>query len=169
MAATASTQPPALATETGHIEIDPSIEDRDSAYGDDEYGRGYRATVSRESTDVVKGELHHVFDIKRHRVQVRARPPLSRIQRRHIQIVRKLRNPRLRKKADLESPNDEAEQDRLDMFHEICKLLAGDTLALAPFKRDGSILDLGTGTGIWAIEAGMALFQGLRVHAEQLI
>lgn len=41
------------------------------------------------------------------------------------------------------------------MFHEICKLLAGDTLALAPFKKDGTILDLGTGTGIWAIEAGM--------------
>ncbi|EOD50740.1 putative methyltransferase type 11 protein [Neofusicoccum parvum UCRNP2] len=53
-------------------------------------------------------------------------------------------------------PNDEAEQDRLDMFHEICKLLAGDALALAPFRKDGSILDLGTGTGIWAIEAGDA-------------
>ncbi|PGG97149.1 hypothetical protein AJ79_09330 [Helicocarpus griseus UAMH5409] len=52
-------------------------------------------------------------------------------------------------------PNDEPEQERLDMFHHIVTLSCGKKLHLAPFNPDGArILDLGTGTGIWAIEMG---------------
>lgn len=53
-------------------------------------------------------------------------------------------------------PNDEQEQDRLDMFHHIFKLALGGKLFLAPIQREGPlrILDIGTGTGIWAIEMG---------------
>lgn len=53
-------------------------------------------------------------------------------------------------------PNDEPEQDRLDMFHHIFKIVLGGRLFLTPL-REGPlrVLDIGTGTGIWAIEFGM--------------
>jgi hypothetical protein len=49
-------------------------------------------------------------------------------------------------------PNDEAEQDRLDMMHHIYSLMLGGKLHLAPLKNPQNILDVGTGTGIWAID-----------------
>ncbi|KAF8448197.1 S-adenosyl-L-methionine-dependent methyltransferase [Terfezia claveryi] len=52
-------------------------------------------------------------------------------------------------------PNDEAEQDRLDMFHKLFLVLRKDELHRAPIIRNYSqtrILDLGTGTGIWAMD-----------------
>ncbi|KAF2425830.1 S-adenosyl-L-methionine-dependent methyltransferase [Tothia fuscella] len=52
-------------------------------------------------------------------------------------------------------PNDEAEQDRLDLFHHIMTLRCDDKLHLAPIAPDTQrVLDLGTGTGIWAIMMG---------------
>lgn len=57
-------------------------------------------------------------------------------------------------------PNDEAEQDRLDLLHHIWRLMIGGKLLRAPLPEDPqSILDFGTGTGIWAIDfAGTLLF-----------
>lgn len=51
-------------------------------------------------------------------------------------------------------PNDEQEQDRMDLHHYICRLVVGGALFRAPVRLERSprILDLGTGTGIWAIE-----------------
>ncbi|KAL2272045.1 hypothetical protein VTJ83DRAFT_1416 [Remersonia thermophila] len=61
-------------------------------------------------------------------------------------------------------PNDEAEQERLDLQHHIWRLLLQGALYTAPLQipepdeasgpADGEfrILDLGTGTGIWAID-----------------
>ncbi|KAK2801693.1 hypothetical protein FQN50_007606 [Emmonsiellopsis sp. PD_5] len=54
-------------------------------------------------------------------------------------------------------PNDEAEQDRLDMFHHCVVYLAcKGKLFEAPIEHlEGlRVLDIGTGTGIWAIEMG---------------
>ncbi|RMI96584.1 hypothetical protein CDV36_016324 [Fusarium kuroshium] len=52
-------------------------------------------------------------------------------------------------------PNDDTEQDRLDMIHHVFYRLLGDRLFLAPIEPDGlNILDIGTGTGIWAIQFG---------------
>jgi len=53
-------------------------------------------------------------------------------------------------------PNDEKEQDRLDMIHHVFYRLMDDRLFLAPIKPDDGlrILDLGTGTGLWAIHLG---------------
>lgn len=51
-------------------------------------------------------------------------------------------------------PNDESEQDRLDLSHQMFKITMGNKLYLAPIGKPARILDVGTGTGIWAIEMG---------------
>ncbi len=52
-------------------------------------------------------------------------------------------------------PNDDREADRLDMFHHLVQLVCDGRLHYAPIGRDPQrILDLGTGTGIWAVEMG---------------
>lgn len=49
-------------------------------------------------------------------------------------------------------PNDELEQERLDLQHVIFTMRLGGNLGLAPVNNPQSVLDLGTGTGTWAIE-----------------
>lgn len=50
-------------------------------------------------------------------------------------------------------PNDEPEAERLDIFHHMITLASG--LHRAPIgPSPHKVLDLGTGTGIWAIEMG---------------
>ncbi|KAF5512185.1 Secondary metabolism regulator LAE1 [Colletotrichum aenigma] len=55
-------------------------------------------------------------------------------------------------------PNDERELDRLDLVHHLCLLTLDDRLGIAPPCREdakvGRVLDVGTGTGIWAIHFG---------------
>ncbi|KAI1445715.1 S-adenosyl-L-methionine-dependent methyltransferase [Annulohypoxylon stygium] len=51
-------------------------------------------------------------------------------------------------------PNDDAEQEREDMQHAMVILLCDGKLHFAPLDDPKSILDLGTGTGIWAIDMG---------------
>ncbi|PGH17407.1 hypothetical protein AJ80_04863 [Polytolypa hystricis UAMH7299] len=51
-------------------------------------------------------------------------------------------------------PNDELEQNRLDMMHHIWRLMNDGPLFRAPIPPNPQrILDMGTGTGIWAINA----------------
>ncbi|KAF5013376.1 hypothetical protein FDECE_623 [Fusarium decemcellulare] len=50
-------------------------------------------------------------------------------------------------------PNDDTEQDRMDLVHHLYRLLLGGQLFLAPIANDPKrVLDLGTGTGIWAMD-----------------
>ncbi|RDW82385.1 hypothetical protein BP6252_03497 [Coleophoma cylindrospora] len=49
-------------------------------------------------------------------------------------------------------PNDETEQARLDLQHHIYLLCQGGALYSAPIDNPQSVLDIGTGTGIWAVE-----------------
>ncbi|KAL1995014.1 hypothetical protein VTN49DRAFT_1201 [Thermomyces lanuginosus] len=49
-------------------------------------------------------------------------------------------------------PNDETENDRLDMLHELFLLLLNRKLYLAPIKNPQRVIDLATGTGVWAID-----------------
>lgn len=53
-------------------------------------------------------------------------------------------------------PNDETEQDRLDLNHHVCLIFLNDALHLAPLDENKPmrILDVGTGTGIWAMDMG---------------
>ncbi|KAL8688934.1 MAG: hypothetical protein Q9218_005272 [Villophora microphyllina] len=54
--------------------------------------------------------------------------------------------------ADPEIPC--AELDRLDLTHQKIRILLNQQLLLCPVKNPKSVLDVGTGTGIWAIEYG---------------
>lgn len=59
------------------------------------------------------------------------------------------------KKGQYYLPNDESEQDRLDMTHHLFLLaLKGELCATKFSEPPKRILDIGTGTGIWAIEMG---------------
>jgi SAM-dependent methyltransferase len=52
-------------------------------------------------------------------------------------------------------PNDESEQDRLDFQHHIFKMVLDGAITSTKLPHDvQTILDVGTGTGIWAIEMG---------------
>ncbi|KUJ12577.1 S-adenosyl-L-methionine-dependent methyltransferase [Mollisia scopiformis] len=49
-------------------------------------------------------------------------------------------------------PNDEREQDRLDLQHHSFRIMLDGKLHLAPLANPQRVLDIATGTGIWAIE-----------------
>ncbi|KAI5841727.1 S-adenosyl-L-methionine-dependent methyltransferase [Tricharina praecox] len=52
-------------------------------------------------------------------------------------------------------PNDEREQDRLDLYHHLQLLSLKGSLYVAPIgEKPQHILDCGTGTGIWALDMG---------------
>ncbi|OBT42735.1 hypothetical protein VE00_07242 [Pseudogymnoascus sp. WSF 3629] len=51
-------------------------------------------------------------------------------------------------------PNDEKEQDRMDMIYHSLSLMFEDKLFFAPVKNPQRIADMATGTGIWAIDVG---------------
>ncbi|OLN86241.1 Malonyl-[acyl-carrier protein] O-methyltransferase 1-like protein 4 [Colletotrichum chlorophyti] len=53
-------------------------------------------------------------------------------------------------------PNDEREIERLDLIHTLHVKTIGNKLFLAPIEADKThrILDIGTGTGSWAIDVG---------------
>lgn len=54
---------------------------------------------------------------------------------------------------DYWAPNDEQQSEGLDILHHAFVMLLGDQLFLAPIgDNPGRVLDVGTGTGIWAID-----------------
>ncbi|EDU51372.1 hypothetical protein PTRG_08453 [Pyrenophora tritici-repentis Pt-1C-BFP] len=53
---------------------------------------------------------------------------------------------------DYWGPNDEVQNDQLDIAHHMFLILLGQKLHLAPVKDPKRILDLGCGTGIWCMD-----------------
>ncbi|EXJ78794.1 hypothetical protein A1O1_09196 [Capronia coronata CBS 617.96] len=51
-------------------------------------------------------------------------------------------------------PNDEEEQDRLDLTHHLFTLVLQGEYCMTRLDNPQAILDVGTGTGIWAIDMG---------------
>ena len=64
-------------------------------------------------------------------------------------------------------PNDETEQDREDMKHALIVNLCGGRLHFANIgENPQNILDMGTGTGIWAIESESSVLEEARYWTE---
>lgn len=56
---------------------------------------------------------------------------------------------------DYPIPDDELEQERLELQHQLFTMIFNGNLNLAPLEGDPEhVLDLGTGTGTWAMQAG---------------
>lgn len=53
-------------------------------------------------------------------------------------------------------PNDEGEQERLDLHYHALRLAIEDKITWAPIDQPHATLDVGTGTGIWAMGAADA-------------
>lgn len=49
-------------------------------------------------------------------------------------------------------PNDAEEQNRLDLQHSVLRATLGGKLSLAPIDKPANVMDVATGTGIWAID-----------------
>jgi hypothetical protein len=55
-------------------------------------------------------------------------------------------------------PNDEKEQDHMDILGHMFTLILSGKLFLAPIGENPQrILDLGTGTGLWAVDMGQSI------------
>lgn len=62
-------------------------------------------------------------------------------------------------------PNDDLEQEREDMKHAMMVNLCGHRLHYAPIGNNPqNVLDMGTGTGIWAIES--EFFWGIYIQVQ---
>jgi hypothetical protein len=62
-------------------------------------------------------------------------------------------------------PNDEPEQEREDMKHAMIVHVCDGRLHFAPLEQPQKILDLGTGTGIWAIDSEKPLLASHSLHS----
>ena len=49
-------------------------------------------------------------------------------------------------------PNDEKEQERLDLLHHIFRLCLDGELSRTKLENPLKVMDVGTGTGIWATQ-----------------
>jgi methylase of polypeptide subunit release factors len=50
-------------------------------------------------------------------------------------------------------PNDEREQERLNFMHQLFRLTLDGDLCYTKLENPQKILDLGTGTGCWALDS----------------
>jgi len=108
---------------TSHAQEEPNTDDRES--DTDEYSDGF----ATDTTSLKSYVFEHTFQNGR------------RYQRHSLQD------------SAGAFPNDEKEQDRLDIYHHTQLLMLKGELFLAPISPDPQyVLDCGTGTGIWAID-----------------
>ncbi|KAB5543128.1 S-adenosyl-L-methionine-dependent methyltransferase [Coniochaeta sp. 2T2.1] len=110
------------------IEADPALAGPGANDDDDDEAYGSDDSASRASTSVSSSVRDYTFENNRR--------------------YHKFREGRYH------FPNDEPEQEREDMKHAMIVNLCNGRLHYAPLENPQTILDIGTGTGIWAIDMG---------------
>lgn len=97
-------------------------------------------------------QRNHVAQILHHELPFRERQEIQRLQARPILVFHPT-HPLPAPLTAPRGPNDEQAADQLDICHHICNLTMDGKLFLAPIGPSPQrVLDVGTGTGIWAID-----------------
>jgi ubiquinone/menaquinone biosynthesis C-methylase UbiE len=65
---------------------------------------------------------------------------------------RKLHGRTYQNNSEYWGPNDKTQNEQLDINHHLLTAGLGDKLFLAPLDKPAKVLDVGTGTGVWAID-----------------
>ncbi|MCJ1285119.1 hypothetical protein MMC26_004457 [Xylographa opegraphella] len=122
---------------------------------------GRTLDVDSSDTDSALGSdtssfFNHINKLLGHGLPLRARPEIPRISRRSILSSQRrgefALNP-ISEDAWLLPGRFQIETDRLDLQHHVWRLTLNGALYLSPISGNiGRVLDVGTGTGIWAIE-----------------
>lgn len=122
--ASAAGYTPAPTAEASH---DAPIEIGDDASGPEYADSAYEGSITSSTASLTSSILNHTYENGRRYHSYR--------------------------QGEYPLPNDEPEQDRLDLYHHIFKLLLGGELYVAPVPNNVQrVLDFGTGTGIWALD-----------------
>jgi len=117
-------------TQPGNNNNDNPIEATDMPPSEDEFlATGWDATASNASTSVTSSIYRHCYENgRRYHAYRHGRYPI---------------------------PNDDQEQNREDMKHAMMLELTDGRLFFSPIdKNPQKIIDIGTGTGVWAVEMG---------------
>lgn len=105
-----------------------TVIEADGAYDDGTSDAGYESdTSSRATTSISSSVRDYTFEANRryHKFQ----------------------------EGRYQFPNDDSEQEREVMKHAMVVNLCGGKLHFAPLENPQKIIDLGTGTGVWAIDS----------------
>lgn len=119
------------------------------------------STASSGFTSIATSTMYHIYENGRYSF-----PPLPILSTHSFDYIHRVActslTPTRRYQSFIEGryplPNDEAEQNREEMQHNMVKELLDGNFCMAPIgDSPQKILDLGTGCGIWAIEGKLSL------------
>ncbi|KAJ5455702.1 uncharacterized protein N7458_003966 [Penicillium daleae] len=145
---TIAMQPENFANPSSWIPSDPELEDSSSQLHDTEERVDMSST--EDSTNDVEGSIFDNDDDYHSDTSTYTASLLSDVKDYAYENGRRYHSYR---EGHYVLPNDEQEQDRQDLLHHVRNLVLNGALLRAPLgKSIQRVLDIGTGTGIWAID-----------------
>ncbi|KAK1853528.1 umta methyltransferase family protein [Colletotrichum chrysophilum] len=149
---------PAAAPPAPRPEPAEAVEIADEAYATDDTSSMDERMC--EIFSLTSGRLLKMLNLSAHPTLLRSHPASSTIPSSMVVVIMRIvpdfADTLPSRKIAYKFPNDEFEMDRLDLAHAMMVKAMGSVLFRAPLKKEKvhRILDIGTGTGIWAVEMG---------------